>query len=319
MIKQPERYIDQEKNMFDIEKFRKKIDSLYKKGDIAAIDKYFDQSKEEIKKEIRVLSVKLQKSGDDRLNTEDRIKFVLLNSEAEEILNSATGFYRSVNNWDKCFDTFDELFALIKKSGEEGTVGHADVLVNFATALRIMGNIGLAETNFKKAEDIYNKNKYEDPNHRAALYNNRAPLYLERMEFDKAIEDLQKAMFYLKKIPDAKRERAMTLTGLANAYISKGDLKSAEDDTDIAIALFEDLGGDVFYGSALNTKAQIVYMNGDYENAAELFSKAAEVTKKYFGENEDFRICRHNHEICAELAKRQKEEEEGSGSGEDGE
>ena len=165
------------------------------------------------------------------------------------------------------------------------------------------------ESKFREAETIYDKYEYEDPYHRAALYNNRAPLYLELMNFDKATADFKRAMTYLEKIPDAKRDRALTLTGLGNAYLAKGDIAAAEESIDIAIALFEESEDDVFYGSALNTKAQIVYMNGDYEKASDLFAAAADVTKKFFGENEDYRICMHNYETCLELARQEKEDQ----------
>ena len=94
----------------------------------------------------------------------------------------------------------------------------------------------------------------------------------------------------------------MTLCGIAEICSLLGDDAEGEAAADQAVALYKAAGTDPHEGAALNVKARFLYKKKDYHKAAELFTEAARITKSYYGENEDYRICMANARKAEEAA-----------------
>ena len=74
----------------------------------------------------------------------------------------------------------------------------------------------------------------------------------------------------------------------------------------MALQCFEECGGqeDPHYAAALNSLAGFLYGEGDYRRAVETYQKAAEYTKRWFGENVEYAVTYQNMSwACQALGK----------------
>jgi len=240
----------------------------------AELDEYFGRYDNEATE--RFLLESLEKArGDMRAET--------------AVLNELACFYRNTSKWQGSLSAFSELCAVMESAGMEKTEDYALAVLNKAGMYRLMGGYDEALSTFSQAKSVLDSVGAAAYSY-ASLYNNTGLVYQDMRRFDKAAEYFELGLEKLPKTPENEAERATSLANLAAAYLNCGDREKALIKLDEALTVFSvlDGGNNAHYAGALNTRAVILFMCGDYAGAAEMFEKAIEKTKLIFGENKDF-------------------------------
>lgn len=274
-----------------IEQIYRDLDKLYAENDIEGLEKYFEEALKELK--IDMMSCP----------SCQQIKAQRLTNMIITVLNEAATFYRGRSSWDKCMYLYEMLLNELAESGQRYSPDYAVAKINQATAYRFKGDLDEARKGFDEAEKLLLECKFEDPYVCAGLYNNRAPVYSELGETKKALEDFTKALEQLRKADGTEQEQSITLASISAMNLMLGENEESEAAIDEAVKIYETAGESPHSGAIFSTKAMLCYDREDYEKAAEMFAKAAEITKKYFGENMEYRICRENEEDARAAAK----------------
>ena len=235
-------------------------------------------------------------TDNDELSEGEREWLVTRSQGMIAILNELACFYRGVSRWPECIDSFTRLKKEMEDCQLTATDNYALVTLNLAGAYRLMGKLDEALSAFDEAGRILEANGKNDPYSISSLYNNKGLVYQDMRDFAKASEHFEKALEYMRLVPDNDAEIATALTNAATAFYSAGDREKAARLLDESIEMFEKLDGGMnpHYAGALNTKAIFAFNAGDYETAAKTFEQAIEKTKLIFGENREFVIgCRN--------------------------
>lgn len=297
--------------MFNRDVFYSQLDEVYERRDIDAIERFLLDTQRRLAEE-RAYNTP---SCDLCITPADRIS---LNSGYVKNLltvqNELLSLYRGVNRFEECLQISSIMKEEMEDLGLKKTEQYAILLLNEGTAYRMMGRTEDALANFDECDTILQNCRGTDPFTVASLYNNRAPVLLQlartrarqesaREDYEKAIADLYKALEIVRKIGNLRQEEAVTLCGIAEISILLGDDEAGEAAADQAVALYKAAGTDPHEGAALNVKARFLYRKKDYLQAAALFREAAGITRSYYGENEDYRICMANAQRAEEVAK----------------
>ncbi|MBQ7816508.1 MAG: tetratricopeptide repeat protein, partial [Oscillospiraceae bacterium] len=104
------------------------------------------------------------------------------------------------------------------------------------------------------------------------------------------------ALERMETMPQLRQELAITHHNLTALYQTTGEREQAKAHLDRALELFEGCteGENVHYAAALNSLAGFFYQDGDHAQALATFEKAAEYTRKFFGENVEYAITWQN-------------------------
>ncbi|MDO4288730.1 MAG: tetratricopeptide repeat protein [Eubacterium sp.] len=234
----------------------------------------------------------------------DRVKAYLLEQKkrlgVEDIKNSLTvdnelmSLYRGVDRLSESVRIAEHMKEKMREIGFGGTEQYAIVLLNEATAYQKMSKFDAAETLFAECEEILSDKAQGSRYALASLYNNRASLRLAERDYAAALGEGEKALAVLKDLDQVDQERAITLGSMGIACDALGQYAAGEAAVDEAIALYEAAGEGSHLGAVLNIKAKYLCRRGEDGEGAKLFRRAAAVTKKFFGETQDYRICMDN-------------------------
>lgn len=297
--------------MFNREVFYHQLDDVYERRDIGAIEKFLLDTQRALAEE-RAYNTP---ACDLCITPADRI--ALNSGYVKNLLtvqNELLSLYRGVNRFEECLRISSVMKEEMADLGLLKTDQYAILLLNEGTAYRMMGKWADALADFNECESILRNVRGADPFTVASLCNNRAPVLLQqariretqedaRADYEKALADLRKALELVRKIGNLRQEEAVTLCGIAETCSLLGDDAAGEAAADEAVALYKAAGRDPHEGAALNVKARFLYKKKEYLQAAALFEEAAQITKSYYGENEDYRICMANARRAREAAK----------------
>lgn len=297
--------------MFNRDVFYHQLDEVYERRDVGVIEKFLLDTQRALAEE-RAYGTP---SCDLCITPADRIA---LNSgylrNLLTVQNELLSLYRGVNRFDECLWISSLMKEEMADLGLLKTDQYAILLLNEGTACRMMGKWEDALKDFDECDRILQNVRGADPFTVASLYNNRAPVLLQqartrdtreetRADYERALADLRKALEIVRKIGNLRQEEAVTLCGIAEINSLLGDDAAGESAADEAVALYKAAGTDPHEGAALNVKARFLYKKKDYLQAAALFKEAAQITRSYYGENEDYRICMANARRAEEAAK----------------
>lgn len=300
--------------MFNRDVFYRQLDEVYERRDVDVIENFLLDTQRRLAEE-RAYAMP---GCDMCITPQDR---ETLNSGYVKNLltvqNELLSLYRGVGRFDECLQISNVMKQEMRDLGMAKTEQYAIVLLNEGTAYRMMKDLDNAIADFDESAQILEKLRNVDPFTRATLFNNRAPVLLQRSsekaaggdpdsarkDLENALADLQKALEIVRKIGNMKQEEAVTLCGIADVYSRLGDDAAGERAADEAVALYEESGRDPHKGAALNAKARFLYKRKEYSQAAAMFREAAAITKSYYGENTDYRICIANAQRAEEAAQ----------------
>lgn len=205
------------------------------------------------------------------------------------LYNELIGYYRSISLHQKSLEISKTVLDLIQQMKLENTISHATSLLNIATAKRAAKMYHEAIDDYNKVIDIYTKNQDTPQYLFASLYNNISMAYSELNDATTAKTYLLKALEIIKKDENHKIELASTYTNLANLALKLSNIDEAFKYINEAIHIFEsDTQINSHYSYALITKAQLCYIQKDYDLAIETYSKALKEIIINYGENETF-------------------------------
>lgn len=214
--------------------------------------------------------------------------------------NEMIGFYRSISQYEKCFQISEDTLMLMEELQLDGTEHFATTLLNVATGYRAAGRLNESLSYYTRALQIYEQILQPGDYRFAGLYNNISILLEQLNDNEKAVIFLERALSIIDGIPEGASEQASTRTNLALVKMKMGKVAEAENLLQDALKRYEALEGetsDAHYSGALAGLAEVFFKKGNYAEALEYYEKAAQEVKKHFGENESYHLLLQNGEL----------------------
>lgn len=215
------------------------------------------------------------------------------------LLNELIGYMRETSQVEASYQYAGTALKLMERMGIEGSTAHATTLLNIANAYRAGGRLEDSLSLYRQVLIVYDKLLEEKDMLFASLYNNISLLYQEMADFEKARENLVKALAIVKLNENTDFEEAVTYANLAAACLRLDEDEEAAEYCRRALALFDELQiRDSHYCAALSALGTYHYKHGDYQEAAACFERAMEGVKASLGENEYFSRLAENLRAC---------------------
>ena len=220
--------------------------------------------------------------------------------ERAVLLNELAGFYRGISRYNESVEAFQESLNIFDKSGMGASSEYATVLLNLAGLYRMKGDankaIGLFSDSMRKLENAGAQSSYSY----ISVLNNLALAYQDNKDYGQALEYAERALNLLRESGSNEHEIAASLNNLSSIRLHHGELEAANKLIAESLDIYEGMiEPDVHHAAALTTKAVIQCRAGDYRNALEGFRRALELTKRFFGENLEYAICKRNiADVC---------------------
>ena len=233
---------------------------------------------------------------------EEGIKEAVAEEDAASLLvllNEIIGFTRETSQVEASFQYADTALNLMDKMGIEGSTAYATTLLNIANAYRAGGRLKDSLRLYEQALILYGNLIQAEDMLFASLYNNVSLLYQEMEDFEKARENLLKALSIVKVNENTGFEEAVTYANLAAACLRLDKDEEAAGYCREALALFDGLQvRDSHYCAALSALGTYHYKHENFNEAASCFEQAMEGVKANLGENEYYRRLAENLKAC---------------------
>jgi len=263
-----------------MKEFYKKLDELYAAGDLKAVEAFIHGA-----------------IGESREGSPQRAG----------LYNELAGFYRGVSRYAESEDAFINALNVFESVGMGSTPEYATVLVNLAGLYRMRGEadkaIDLFYDAMKKLENAGARNGYSY----VSVINNLALAFQEKGDYARALEYAGRALNILRAADSPnEHEIAASLNNLATIRLRLGELDIADNLISESLGIYESMAEtNVHHAAALTTKGVIQCRAGNYRGALDGFLLALELTRRFFGENIEFAICRRNiadvHELLGDI------------------
>ena len=255
--------------------FYKGLGAAYRSQDMQAIETYLESSLAEVKEE-------------KPLNE----------SLLCMIYNEMGSFYRGTSRYERSLEAFGQAAALLKRLKGEKNGEYAALTNNTAGTYRLMGDYDRAIAMYKKAFAIYEELGDTESYPYASVHNNISQAYQATGELDLALVHMEKALPLIEKLPKHAHEVAVSYMNLGAIYYRMNRFAEAHDCADKAMAICESLDEKkiVHYAAALNLKGHLFYREGKYDEALTYYEKSADYTKRFFGENVEYKSACENIE-----------------------
>ncbi|MCR4654721.1 MAG: DUF4125 family protein [Lachnospiraceae bacterium] len=262
----------------------------------------------------------------DRLYSENRPEEVeellvsAIDSAAEEmddesvlvLLNELIGHYRETSDFEKMFEAAEDILRVADAVCDRDSIPYATSLLNVATCYRTAGRLDDSLALYDRAEAVYKKALKPDSMLYAGFYNNKALLYQEKGEFENARKALLKAIEIDVENEEAYEE-AVSRANLAGTYIQLGQKEEALREAQTSIRLFDSLNvSDQHYCAALSALGSYHYLTGDFEKAADTFSRAMDIMEKALGRNGYYERLRENYEASMDAVYKKDAQDNGN-------
>ena len=253
--------------------FYDKLDELYGNGDLDAVEKFLLDT--------------IAGTGEN-------------STERAGLLNELAGFYRGTGRFAESEDVFGQSLKIFESAGMSATPAYATVLINLAGLFRIMGDadraINLFFTAMKNLEEADSRESYAY----ISVLNNLSLALLSKGDLTKALEYASAALDFMRKGSGNEHEIASSLTNIASIRLRQNEIDEAEKSITEALEIYDSMPEpDVHHAAALTAKAVIMSRKGNHRGALNEFRLALELTKKFFGENHEYAICKRNiSDIC---------------------
>lgn len=203
------------------------------------------------------------------------------------ILNELAGVYRAEEHYAEAMNVAEQALTLVSAMGLSGTAPHASALNNAAASYRAGGKALDALECYDEIERIYQENLRPDDGRFAGLYNDMALTCQELRQYEQAMHYFARVEQFLKLLPQASEELAVTYTNMAmNAHLM-GASGQADSYMQQAEELYRE--GNLMapsYGALLTLRGQILCDRGFYQEAAQSYEHALTIIDACFGQNE---------------------------------
>lgn len=194
-------------------------------------------------------------------------------------------YYRGQARYRESVAQFQKASAILTAAGREGSVDHTTVLSNLAGTYRLMGQYHEAERLCRLCLERYEKSLGRRHVLYAAALNYYAMTCLDQGDTDRAAALLTEASEILAGLPACRDEYASSLCNRGALLCRLGRQAEAAALLTEAIGLFEqELGTDTpHYHAAWNTLGLVRWRQGDLEQAADCFARAARFAEAMYG------------------------------------
>jgi tetratricopeptide (TPR) repeat protein len=266
--------------MFNLDLFLKQLENMYSKSP-SELEKYLTDG------------VESAKSNGDKGAT-------------LVILNELMGFYRVTSKFELCEKCVDEVLALSKDLGIGGTANYGTVLLNVATACRVMKRYADAEKYYNQVEEIFSSTLGKNDYRIATLHNNLSLLYSETDRLPQAKQQLALAMDTIVQLDNAEIEIAITHINMGNLCFSLCENDEGAEHMKNAVDIFEknNATDDSHYASALSGLAQAYFYLGDLDSSSQYYKKALEEIERHYGKNEYYNVTKENLDLVVDTLDR---------------
>lgn len=194
--------------------------------------------------------------------------------------NELLGLCRRLNNAALADAVLERVAYLVGILRLEKTVSGATILVNMATTCKHFGASEKALTLYQRAEDAYEGLLPAVSYEYAALYNNKATVFLELERYEEAWNLLMKALEILECCPKEKIDQAISYGILAEIAAKR---KKNDEDAEAYLAkaweiiCSPDVEHNGKYAFVCAKSAEVFYAFGKYEEALALDEVAREI------------------------------------------
>ncbi|MCR5791029.1 MAG: DUF4125 family protein [Lachnospiraceae bacterium] len=255
----------------------------------------------------------------DRLYAENKPKEVeellvgAIDAAAEEmddgsvlvLLNELIGHYRETSEFEKMFEVAEDILRVADAVCDHESEAYATSLLNVATSYRVAGRLEDSLAIYDRVEAIYRKVLAPDAPLFAGFYNNKALLYQETGEFEKAKEALLKAIDIVLRHENTYEE-AVSRANLAGTCIQLGQLDEACREAKASIKLFRDQDvKDQHFCAALSALGSYYFLKRDFRRAADTFYEAMQIMEKALGRNGYYDRLKENYEASLRAIKQE--------------
>lgn len=193
------------------------------------------------------------------------------------------GHFRKTGNREGALENVDRVLALLKEMDFEDSISAGTAYVNAATALNAFGENERSLDLFEKARKIYEASSRTDPSLLGGLCNNMALTNAALGRYDEAMKLYEKAVSFMRRVPDGHLEEAITCLNMADALEKQGGMEENEGRIfgllDRALDLLEKQGEVPagYYAFVLEKCAPAFSYYGYFAAAQELSEKAERI------------------------------------------
>lgn len=266
--------------MFDLDVFLKDLDRMYSEGP--------------------------QKLEEYLVSGKNKATFENNKGAALVILNELMGLYRVTSEFDKCSFCIDEVLKISEEIGIKGTVNFGTVLLNVATACRVMGRYKESEEYYNQVKAIF-ENKLSVSDYRmATLYNNLSLLYSETGRPEEAKQQLNLAMDVLSHLEDSEIEIAITHVNLGNLCFSLYHNDEGIKHMKEAVEIFRQTNStdDSHYASALSGLAEAYFYSDNLDLSINYYEKALSEIERHYGRGDYYKVTQENLDLVRDTLER---------------
>ena len=211
--------------------------------------------------------------------------------------NELGSYLRGSGRFEESIEVFLETEELVRTYVGTNTVEYANVLNNMAGSYRLSGQLDKAYETFERSAAVYENGVGTKNPYYCSLLNNLALVDQNMGRYDKAESLLLRALSIAESLKDCDKEEAITLGNLGALYLELKNYVFAGNYISACIRKYDSMhGGKVHLAAAYNTQGRLMFETGEYQKAKEAWLRSKELTKRYFGENHEYRILEKNLE-----------------------
>lgn len=222
------------------------------------------------------------------------------------VCNELGRLYREGGCYQKSLTAFERAGAL--EEGQLEASERATLLNNMAGTYRLMGNHRRAEELFLKAAALYEMEGLTESLEYASVLCNLSLVYQSIGQLEEATRCLKWAVELMEKLPQCGQELAVAYNNLTVLYYGLGNEREAMQCISRAIREYEKLPAEeqMWWGTVLNSLAGLLYGEGEYVRALELYRRSARCIRRFFGENEEYGYtCQNMRWVYEKLGDRE--------------
>lgn len=208
-------------------------------------------------------------------------------------------FYRSLGQYDRSIRLLEQAGKAILQQMGRNSLEYVSLLNNLAGTCREAGDKAYAIALLQEAIQIYQKQKQIRLGVCANLYSNLSQCCQENGDWGQAAESLEKSLEFL-QLSGRKAELGMGYHNLALLYRQMGEKEKMDQCVENALKelAFCRNGGNPRIPLALNSLGGILYQEGKYHRAAQVYDRAAQYIQQEEGKNHAYAVNRQ-HEAWA--------------------
>lgn len=203
-------------------------------------------------------------------------------------LNELGTYYRSQDRYEDALKAFTACGQDILAQGKKDSSAYATNLINQASVYKAQQNFSKAQALYEEALEIFVRVTGPKSYGTASCFNNLSLLYLDKKDYQNALNCAEKALGIIELLPQYEEETAISLLNRATAlwFLER---KEAQEVAQKALALYEALPTKgVHYAAALNLCATMELKAHNLDKALAYLQKAKAYLYQSVGPTQEY-------------------------------